>query len=456
VNYASLDGTGTALGPNDFPLGPKRVPPDWDYWFGKVGGAACVPGSAANWDGGDQNSYRGWFTEKLEDDRSNIGTNVDAIGTPRFYQYDQTIVSGTATANVATIVVTAHGLNVGDEVVIEGCTPSAYNVTANVTAVVDANTFRIALASTPSAITSPGTCYISKFYGTRLMTYKAIEFLNRCGEADPWFLYWAVDAPHQGTNDNVEVERKYRNTVNVNDRFMYGGVAGAVAPTTNMADSAATNAPPQWRQRQETLKTLDDCIAQLDDYLDARGWHDTVIIVTGDQGVHYGEHGVWKHGNNSYFAKGTAYEVAAKPALFIRSNKWRPGIVNRQLTMQADLGLTILDFFGITSHAAHTNRDGQSIQRTFDASNPYPNRAQYLVHDYPFHGIFDAMIDAEGWKWIEAVTDGAFSVPEALYNVYDDPDEITNLAATYPARVVSMRARALALKAARGAAYRSA
>lgn len=457
IDYGSLDGAGTALGPSDFPLGPKRVPPDWHYWFAKIGGETCAAGSASNWDGGNQNSYRGWFNEKLEGDFSNIGTNADAIGTPVYHQYDQTVVSGSTTANVVTMRVDGHGLEVGDEVVIEGCTPSAYNVTALVTDVVDANNFKYAIASTPSNISVVGKCYISKYYGTRTMTEKALEFLARRREDEDWFLYYAIDAPHQGSNDNVEVERRYLNTVTTADRFYYGGVAGAVAPTTNMADAQASGAQAQWRQRQETLRTLDDCIAQIDDYLNERGWHDTVIIVTGDQGVHYGEHGIWKHGNNEYFAKATAYDVAAKPALFIRSKKWAPGVVNRQLTMQADLGLTILDFFGLTSHVAHTNRDGQSIQRTFDASNPHPNRAQYLYHQYPNVGSFDAMIDADGWKWIEAVYNGATLVKaEALYNIYDDPDETTNLATTYPARVAAMTARAAVLKAARGAAFRSA
>jgi hypothetical protein len=60
-------------------------------------------------------------------------------------------------AGEATYNATAHTLAVGDKTTVAGITPSGYNQVGIVTAVPNANSFKMALASDPGAYTSGGT-----------------------------------------------------------------------------------------------------------------------------------------------------------------------------------------------------------------------------------------------------------------------------------------------------------
>lgn len=91
------------------------------------------------------------------------------------------ITSASWSGGTATFSVTAHGAVTGQTVIIDGCTPLAWNVTGQITKV-DANTFTMAIASDPGAMTVNGTSSIPEFYpmtdGSALSTVVATDSLR--------------------------------------------------------------------------------------------------------------------------------------------------------------------------------------------------------------------------------------------------------------------------------------
>lgn len=84
-----------------------------------------------------------------------------------------TITSASWSGGTATVNATAHGLVTGQTVIIDGCTPIAWNVTRQVT-VVSANQFTVSITSDPGTLTVAGTTSIPEFYpmtdGSALIT----------------------------------------------------------------------------------------------------------------------------------------------------------------------------------------------------------------------------------------------------------------------------------------------
>lgn len=92
-----------------------------------------------------------------------------------------TISSASWSSGTATINSTAHGAVTGQTVIIDGCTPLAWNVTGQITKVT-ADQFTIAIASNPGTMTGFGTTSIPEFYpmtdGSALSTVVATDSLR--------------------------------------------------------------------------------------------------------------------------------------------------------------------------------------------------------------------------------------------------------------------------------------
>jgi arylsulfatase A-like enzyme len=493
VDYGSLDGSGTPIGPTDAPFGARRIPPDIDYACIKVGGAGASLGDPTGWDGGDQDSYTEWYCEKFEDDTSNIGTNTDTEGAVAQHTYKKSITSGTYAnvggQGVATIVVQDHGVDPDDftskMIIVRSASVSLYNTneTEVEATVIDDDTLQYNTLTSPasgSALGASGFCYPKRWYATAFMSDKLFEFLNRRADDEPWFCVMAIDAPHQGTSDAFEVEQKYVGAVSSADAFYHEGVPGAYADTVTSSDTNFNPAKSQWLQRMETLMSLDDMIARIDDYLTARGWEDTVIMIVGDQGCHYGEHGIWKNNGGEWFAKQTAYAPSANAPCVIRYPDCNPGSTYEGPSHHSDVACTVLDWFGLTTHFAHTKRDGTSLFRRLEGTND--TQGFFLSHESTTSDDADAFIseaDYQGsgklYKWFEAwpVGAGAATVDaecfvDQLYDLTTNGDEHPTLdggnlltVGTAPqiaaATVIAndLRDRALASKVARGDDFRN-
>ncbi len=141
------------------------------------------------------------------------------------------------------------------------------------------------------------------------------------------------------------------------------------------------------RQRQEwnyqefmrhftgTLKSQDDNIGRLLDFLDESGLSkNTIVVFTGDHGFFMGDHG--------WFDKRFMYEEALRVPWLIRyPGVIRPGSVSDDWVVNIDNAPTILDLAGIP---VPPDMQGKSLVPIFRGSTPSDWRKSMYYHYYEF------------------------------------------------------------------------
>ena len=91
-----------------------------------------------------------------------------------------------------------------------------------------------------------------------------------------------------------------------------------------------------------SVKSIGDNVGRVLDYLDEAGLaENTIVIYTSDQGFYLGEHG--------WYDKRFMYEESHRTPLLIRyPAAVRAGSETEELVLNIDLGLTLLDYAGLT------------------------------------------------------------------------------------------------------------
>lgn len=429
------------------------VPPGWSYW-------AALSGDDSAYNGGAQDH---WRVHTCEFSGTNAGDGWGTTGTEVAYRYDLPIQSITWASNEATVTIDStpgrpHRLVVGDEVHIEGVTPSAYNSSTGaagftVSAVVSDYVFKYTLTTNPGGAGSAAvgqimTAYPRTQYGDYLWGKKAVEFINGCTDTQPWFLYMSPDNPHQGVNssgsndDTHERERRYKDTVTQSDYAMWGGVAGAISPAT-VSGSINSTRTSQWQQRQEMLASTDDAIGLALDACEARGWTNIIVVLTSDNGFQTGEQEanegsvVW----DMLGGKGYIYDGSVRLPFIVKHPKWARGVNETLPVSQADVPLSVLDWFGLTTHHAHTKRDGYSLQRLMtDMSDTVRNRAQLITRGDWWRGTAEAIVDSSLKKLVRVQ-----AAPTTTYELWERADdtayETVDIASTNTAKVATLQTR---------------
>lgn len=193
-----------------------------------------------------------------------------------------------------------------------------------------------------------------------------------------------------------------------------------------------------WQYRQELLKSLDRLVARLDQHLEAKGWSGTTIFVfTSDNGYMHQEHGRSVWGINAY-----SWEEAVRLPFLVRHPQLPAATTRVEPTMVLDVPLTILDWFGLTNHYAHTKRDGVSVMRLIDPANQYRSRT--------------VLVDNSNAAAIDSTNRKGYNDATGLYLLLDDPIEQTDVAATYPAVLATLQAKITALRSCQGETCRTA
>ncbi len=112
-------------------------------------------------------------------------------------------------------------------------------------------------------------------------------------------------------------------------------------------------------KRRMAIAAYSACVsfvdAQLGVILDALdrggGWEDTVVVVVGDNGIHRGEHGIWK--------KNSLFEVSSRVPLFVAAPGMRePGAPTDSLVELVDIYPTLIDLADLS---AVDGLDGTSL-----------------------------------------------------------------------------------------------
>ncbi len=253
------------------------------------------------------------------------------------------------------------------------------------------------------------------------------------GAGDTIFANWVRSTKQAGSVDDrytVKEAIEWIDLINGEPFFIYMNLQNSHLPYTVPADFARRFSPKELnftirfghfpKDKVESVKDLyadslayvDAQIARLFEHLRRRGlWDRTLIVVTGDHGQAFYEHGFTSHGSQIY------NEVMKVPLIF-RAPELHPGIDHRP-AQHIDVPPTILNLLGLPPHPSFQGID--LLQSAFDG-----NRSMHLISQTALayqYGIVRAR-----WKLI-------YDEPKRSYILYDlvsDPMETTDLARDKP------------------------
>lgn len=172
------------------------------------------------------------------------------------------------------------------------------------------------------------------------------------------------------------------------------------------------------------IKSVDEGVGQLLEYLDAEGLaENTIVVYNADQGFFLGEHG--------WFDKRWIYEESLRAPLLIR---WpgviEPGRVNSDLVSNLDFAETFLDAAGVE---IPESMQGRSFLPILQGETPDDWRKSFYYEYYeypaphrvrPHYGVVTDRYklvhfyipDVDYWELFDRQED-----PEEIHNVIDDP-----------------------------------
>jgi arylsulfatase A-like enzyme len=172
-----------------------------------------------------------------------------------------------------------------------------------------------------------------------------------------------------------------------------------------------------------TIKSVDDGVGEVLDYLDEAGLaENTIVIYTSDQGFYLGEHG--------WFDKRFMYEESFRTPLLVKFPKEiKPGTKIDKLVQNLDFAPTFLDYAGIE---IPKEMQGISFRDLVSGkTDDWRDAVYYTYYEYPaehmvkrHYGIateryklIHFYYDVDEWELYDLETD-----PHEMNNVYDNPE----------------------------------
>lgn len=166
------------------------------------------------------------------------------------------------------------------------------------------------------------------------------------------------------------------------------------------------------------VKSVDDNIGRVLDYLDTEGLaENTIVIYTSDQGFYLGEHG--------WYDKRFMYEESfGTPHVMRYPNKIEPGQVSDDFIVNIDHAATVLDYVGID---IPDDIQGESYRPICESRTPDDWRESVYYHYYQSTGWHTVKkhygVKTDRYKLIHF-----YGVDEwELYDLDTDPNELLNL-----------------------------
>ena len=175
------------------------------------------------------------------------------------------------------------------------------------------------------------------------------------------------------------------------------------------------------------IKTIDDQVGRIIEYLEKEGLMDnTIIVYTSDQGFYMGEHG--------WFDKRFMYEESFRTPLVIRYPKAiAPGKTSKALVQNIDYAPTMLALAGI---AKPQTMSGRSLLPLFSGETPADWRTSLYYHYYDYPAIHNVRrhdgVRTDRYKLIHFYGEGQSGNDvkidcNELYDLQNDPLELNNL-----------------------------
>lgn len=131
------------------------------------------------------------------------------------------------------------------------------------------------------------------------------------------------------------------------------------------------------RDYMSVIKSVDESVGRVLDYLDSHGLTDnTIIVYTSDQGFYMGEHG--------WFDKRFMYEESLRtPLLIAYPGHIQPGSVCNKLVQNIDYAPTFLDLAGISKPKELPGRSLTPLFKAGDKVKVWRSSIYYHYYDYP-------------------------------------------------------------------------
>jgi N-acetylglucosamine-6-sulfatase len=285
----------------------------------------------------------------------------------------------------------------------------------------------------PQLRTDRGT-EMEKGAATEILTSRALDFITR-KDAAPFCMVLAqpaLEGTAEGSSRLTVAERHQRLYANDVPRRR-PGLEVFVNPRAAPGATAATNrgaSDEAIRNRWRVITGIDEAIGRIYETLRALGELDrTVIVVTGDHGFLYGEHGITGPGR-------TAHEESIRIPLLLRYPPIaKRGVAPGQLVLNVDVAPTLRQIAGLPVASAAAPGDGRSLVPLVSGKPP-AWRFSFLIEGtaIPPGGTRPERYQAvrtPAWKYIRYL-DG--SGVEELYDHHADHYELINLADRATAR----------------------
>jgi arylsulfatase A-like enzyme len=289
-----------------------------------------------------------------------------------------------------------------------------------------------------------------KDYLTDVMRDKALDFLARTPDDQPFFLYLSPFAPHSPV---VPAERHHQlfpdlkapRSPNYNEEDVKDKPAWVQAqPPMTSEVMQATDA--LFRARVQSLQAVDEMIDALVKALEARSLlEDTFIVFTSDNGFQLGGHRM-DHG------KGDPYDESIRVPFVVRGPGVAAGRSEPALALNIDLAPT---FAAIAGAEAPETVDGRSLLRLLTGKATQRDwRSDFLVELFSKEeagiGEYTALRTTEH-LYVEHATG-----ERELYDLQKDPHQLDSQhAGAESALLERLSTRLLQLKSCRGESCRS-
>jgi arylsulfatase A-like enzyme len=172
-----------------------------------------------------------------------------------------------------------------------------------------------------------------------------------------------------------------------------------------------------------TIKSVDDGVGRVLDYLDVEGLSgNTIVVYTSDQGFYLGEHG--------WFDKRFMYEESFRTPLLVRyPREISAGTEIQKLVQNLDFAPTFLDYAGVE---IPDDMQGVSFRRLMaNDTTQWRDAVYYTYYEYPSvhmvkrhygvatdrYKLMHFYYDIDEWEMYDLDVD-----PMEMQNVYDDPE----------------------------------
>ena len=167
-----------------------------------------------------------------------------------------------------------------------------------------------------------------------------------------------------------------------------------------------------------TIKSVDESVGEVLDYLEANGLADnTIVVYTSDQGFYMGEHG--------WFDKRFMYEESFRAPLLIQyPNRIKPGTVVEHLVQNIDYAPTFLEYAGLDVPA---DIQGESMVPLLDGESPADWRQSLYYHFYEYPAMHDVTRHYGTRDSRYKLMHFYYDIDEwEFYDIEEDPTEMNN------------------------------